>query len=152
MSLSKLPATALAAGAAKTNFGAGAVLQVVQVTGPATDVSGTSSGPILSLTITPSAASSKIQLFGVAYMGGNGGSNTWIGSYFTRNGVSAGPDVYVGLGNASNYATLSPMYLDSPATTSTITYALNCARASAGTSSWIANGNRCVLIAMEIAG
>jgi hypothetical protein len=62
MALSKLTAAALAAGAAKGNFGAGAVLQVVQAT-YSSGVSSTSTTWVntgLSATITPSSTTSKI--------------------------------------------------------------------------------------------
>lgn len=62
----QVQATGLAAGAARANFGAGAVLQVIQST-TSTSTSSTSNSYVdasgLSVTITPTSATSKFLIF-----------------------------------------------------------------------------------------
>lgn len=127
-------AAKLASGAARANFGAGAVLQVVSVT--KTDTFTTGSGtPVditgLSLNITPTSATSKILV--LAQVGIN--SDTATAGYvnLVRNstslGVGTGGTTYNGTAvvyfNNVNAFTLVPIvYLDSPATTSSTTYKL----------------------------
>ena len=125
----------LASGAARANFGTGAVLQVVQ--GVKTDVStGLSSTsfvdiPGLSATITPSATNSKVLI--VSSVWGSCRSNaslrilrdsTPVGVNTTspmgnrRNGVGA--DFFVGGSDTGTVQT--NLYLDSPSMNTAITY------------------------------
>jgi len=127
-------ATTLAAGAARTNFGAGAVLQVVSTT--KTDAfSTTSTSPTditgLSATITPSSASSKILVLG-SMLGGS--SSASFSSMLLVRGTT---EIFIGdaastrpratgffyvEGNQGAMFTNAPIVLDSPATTSAVTY------------------------------
>lgn len=76
MALSKLTAAALAAGAAKGNFGAGAVLQVVQgnYTGATTIASNGYVALPISATITPVSTTSKILVRTIVHCGMTGGN------------------------------------------------------------------------------
>jgi hypothetical protein len=124
----------LASGAARANFGAGAVLQVVSAI--KTDTFSTNSTSYqtvtgLAATITPSSASSRILvLMGIS--GSAGGSGSWHGQV-QRNGTpiavgnAEGSRRQDSFGSCDTYggdATLgSPFtFLDSPATTSAVTY------------------------------
>jgi hypothetical protein len=132
----------LAAGAARANFGAGAVLQVVQTvktdtfTSSAqntfTDITG------MSATITPSSASSRItvqiNMFGVYWrMGANGcilrllrnGTNVGGGDAAgSRSSAIGTQTIGGGVGGSSPDAGMMFNYqwIDSPATTSALTY------------------------------
>ena len=84
---------------------------------------------------------------------GVGGSNTWIASYIYRDSsqIKAGP--YEGdavLPNAA--ASIATNFLDSPSSTSSITYKLMGERASSGTDGWNAYQDRSSITLMEIAG
>jgi hypothetical protein len=79
MPLSKVPATALASGAARTNFGAGAVLQVVNAysSGSMTTTSNAYvvvSGLSVAITIQ---ANSRILVLARSGVYGGGGSSSW---------------------------------------------------------------------------
>ncbi len=126
----------LASGAAKDNFGAGAVLQVVQIV--KTDTWSISSTPAftdvtgMAATITPSSASSKILVLLDAAVGASGG-NLWSGR-MTRNGTV----IYAGAASGSNaqgtfrstnnqthqVARQTAVFLDTPGTTAAVTYKL----------------------------
>ncbi len=131
----------LAAGAARANFGAGAVLQVVQVV--KTDAFAGTPGAVwadvsgLSVAITPSSTSSRILI--IVDLKGSGTSNSSIiRSRLLRNGSA----IYVGdassnrprslgqfyVGGASDngfyLAQIGGTFVDSPATTSAVTYNL----------------------------
>lgn len=132
-------AAELASGAARSNFGAGAVLQVVQAT--KTNTFSTSSGtgsPAaitgLSASITPTSVNSKIMI--LANFGQiSGSSETTWGIFMFRNGTkinlgdAAGSRAQGSIagGIASSSGTYrgnsaSIMFVDSPATTSAISY------------------------------
>jgi hypothetical protein len=165
MPLSKLPATALAAGAAKGNFGAGAVLQVVQAS-TSSQTSSTSNtyadATNLFASITPSSSTSKILVLvdysayvqtdnacqmGVRLMR-NGSVVVWEDAFATMNNVNA--NVATGTRNCINK-------LDSPNTTGALTYKLQFKRsyiAGTGYAVYI-NGNTVnvsTITLMEIAG
>jgi hypothetical protein len=117
----------MAAGAARANFGAGAVLQMVQTT-TTTQVINNSSSWVstgLSLSITPSASTSKIlALVTVPVTFGDNGGNAWIGVRLTRSGTQIAQTV---VGNNVQYIVqqfdvAAFNYLDSPSTTSSTTY------------------------------
>ena len=142
-----ITAADLAAGAARSNFGAGAVLQVVH-TAKTSTFSGTSvpdnGGYFIDVTgmsasITPSSASSKILIMTTLYMGVTTGGSGYQQSYRlkrTIGGTVAFPilgDAEGGrprtTGRVSNYQTNqywmtlnAGTHHDSPATTSAITY------------------------------
>jgi hypothetical protein len=159
----------LAAGAARANFGAGAVLQVVQ---------GTSSTPLnlntttltdipATVTITPTSASSKILVIynssGIAR-----GQLDSLGLQLLRNStVVMARSRYAYHGSPDGNSAISPApinvsYLDSPATTSAITYKVQAQiETTDGTAGWqintsttlpnISATNLATIIAMEIA-
>lgn len=127
----------LASGAARSNFGAGAVLQVVSVT--KTDTFSTTSTSFvditgLSLSITPTSATSKILII-VNAVGGSGGNAGSLCTFrLMRNstpinvGNAATGYIQASVGGMrvpldTNASWLVPMnFLDSPATTSATTY------------------------------
>jgi hypothetical protein len=119
----------LASGAARTNFGAGAVLQVVTQTF-ATAQSTTSGSAVasgLSLSITPSSTTSKILIFAsfgdTASNASANGMKLWVfknGSILTQFGNN---DMYATAGGVGYVITATPfVYSDSPSTTSAVTY------------------------------
>lgn len=135
MGLSKLSAAALAAGAAKDNFGAGAVLQVVQgVYAGATTVASASYVALpVSATITPVSALSKILVRTVVHCG-MAGSNEGLHGRLYRNGVVV--PIYGNAGGSRDQAwfhcgahmsayeqyAATAEYLDSPNATGALTY------------------------------
>lgn len=108
--------------------GAGKVVQIVNVVyGTQTySQSATMSDTGLTATITPTSASNKI----LVYLSQNGmqkrNSNTGINLFLYRNGTAIRtPGYYDGENDASTrnqFGSVSMMYLDSPATTSALTY------------------------------
>ncbi len=135
----------LAAGAARANFGAGAVLQVVNAkTSVATATSSTSfSDTGLTATITPSSATSKILVLAnqngcykdsPAAQGGE--LNLLRGSTFLSHlgGRFAGDS---GSSFALSIGAISTAYLDSPATTSATTYKTQFASNNSGSSVYV---------------
>jgi len=121
-------ATKLAAGAARSNFGAGAVLQVVQGL-LTTQVSTTSFNTFvttgLTASITPSSSTSKI-LATVSGTGFPGAVN--VQGVFTlyRNSTNLSTNGFTTAYSASNAVQTGVgfSYLDSPATTSATSYTL----------------------------
>jgi len=116
-----------------TNKSTGTVLQIVQAT-QGTQVTSNSSTPIdsnLSASITPSSASNKIlvtvsQPF-QAYTTTTGRDETAYYWYIYRNAVLLNTGRYwIGISSLSNnktiFGTVNYTYLDSPATTSSVTY------------------------------
>ena len=115
----------------------GSILQVVQTT--STTASSTTSGSFvatsLSSTITPSSSSNKIL---VIITGGiqNNTANGGIYAALFKNGSILWTDGKLQqFSTGNNVSALSISYLDSPATTSSITYAYYHARYNTGTAS-----------------
>jgi len=180
------PASSLTGTLPTASLPAGSVLQVVQaIKTDYSTVSGTTFAAIpaqggsgsFTLSITPRSASNKILLNLVL----NGGITSAANSYFriTRNGTAIGvgdsangnlqagtASFYNGAGGShdTNYMfTVSQVYLDSPATTSTISYQVQVwvqsgaqvtigISPSLGSGSTLATVPACTLIAQEIAG
>jgi hypothetical protein len=154
-----------AAGITTTKLGTGAVLQVVQTTvASSLTISGGAGFVTLNLaaTITPSSASSKIlMLFSTGAQNTTGSNGTIITIY--RGSIASGTNLgdstwgfgNFGVNNAPADSLLAPfsiVHLDSPSTTSAITYT-PAGRAGAGTSLVTSFGaSRGSLILMEIAG
>ena len=165
----------LAAGAARSNFGAGAVLQVVQAT--KTDSFTTTSTSFttptgLSLSITPSSSSNKILIFANIGFEISGDAGHGYGSIrrdstdiFIGDTAGSRPRTTFAQNNSGGNGSVafSIAYLDSPSTTSSTSYSIN-VRSSNGTTVYV---NRSVrdndgasfdgrtvssIIAMEIAG
>ena len=128
-------AAKLASGAARTNFGAGAVLQVVQGVNTNVQNSLTSSTfadiPNLSAVITPSSTSNKILVMVSLYGGATSNCSVRLmrgstpiavntNSPTGSRRVSSAGDLYSNSQNTGS--TISITFLDSPATTSSTTY------------------------------
>ena len=125
----------LAAGAARANFGAGAVLQVVSATS-SVDVTTTSSATVITASITPSSASNKILAVFAGEVNNSPSSNAYGYLSLARTGSTLTGPAGVGIQTAANLvATASRSYLDSPATTSSVTYTLSVGKGSGGTTS-----------------
>ena len=121
-------ATTLAAGAARANFGAGAVLQVVQTLKTNAQSFSNTTQDIMSVTITPSSVSSKILLMWAINASHNGHAN-----FIAFRDSTA---VYIGDASGSRTRATHEMHsingdqqnsyagilLDSPNTTSAVTY------------------------------
>ena len=132
--LNAIPNTAY--GVSRTNLPAGSVLQVVSTT--KTDNFSTTSSTLvditgLSVTITPTSATSKILISVALQVGGENNyyaefsllrGSTAIGNYTGGSGGTVG---FMGANSVNDYAqyyieTAANQYLDSPATTSATTY------------------------------
>lgn len=152
MALTKVPTSLI---------GAGAVLQVVQSVFSGSVVTSNSSTPVdsgLGATITPSSTSSKILVlcnpnWSVNSAGSNNG--TAIG-YIYRNGTS----VYIMYNRNYNYNNSSGIYhnvpaslvfLDSPGTTSAVTYKFYFALLTGSGSQMQGDGGYSTITLMEIA-
>ena len=153
-----------AAGITTTKLGAGAVLQVVQTTSASslTTTSATFVTLNLAATITPSSASSKIlMLFTTGGQNTTGSNGTIITIY--RGSIASGTNLgnstwgfgNFGVSGAPTDSLLTPfsiVHLDSPNTTSEITYT-PAGRAGEGTNLITSfGGSRGSFILMEIAG
>lgn len=161
----KVPSGALASGAARANFGAGAVLQVVQVsTSTQTGTTGSSyvNATNLAASITPSSSSSKILVL-VDYSTYTQSDNSInMGVRVLRDGASAiWEDAAAHINNVNANVAIgtrnSILKLDSPATTNSVTYQVQIKRTSvAGTGYAVyINGNTAntsTITLVEIAG
>ena len=162
----KVPAAGLAAGAARANFGAGAVLQVVQSTFNGT-VSSSSSTLVdlgLSVTITPTSATSKI-LVSFSFPMNCGSNNAIQGEAVLLRNSTIIFDVPAIVTVSVQYPTvvcdvIAETILDAPATVSPITYKIQIARSYYAGSYYgnVVAGNQggtsvsaCQITAMEIA-
>lgn len=158
---SAVTAGKLGSGAARTNFGAGAVLQVLQ-TSTTAYIATTSTGFVttgFAISITPIATTSKVLITvagGGAYVGTSGGVS--MHSTIYRNSTNLGNPTY-GLERVSspggNWVLVphSMSYLDSPSSASSITYTVYF-RSATGSEVQFSNDDRGVitLTVMEIAG
>jgi hypothetical protein len=132
---------------------AGAVLQVVQGNLPST-FSTTSSSPQdtgLSASITPSSSSSKILVFLSAH---GGQSNSGRSAFYNlvRNSTIIREGDNLQSGPTNNNMPLVLMELDSPNTTSSVTYKSQIRTDGVGTMTMVASGNqKSSIILMEIA-
>jgi hypothetical protein len=146
---------------AGTKLGAGAVLQVVQTTSVSSLTTTSSSFVTLNLaaTITPSSASNKILMLFSTGAQNTTGANGCVFTIF-RGSIASGTnlgDSTWGFGNFDGTAdalltSFSIVHLDSPSTTSAITYT-PAGRAGAGTNLVTSFGaSRGSFILMEIAG
>lgn len=154
-------AAKLASGAARANFGAGAVLQVVQAssTTPYTTTSNAFQATNHSVTITPSSATSKILVIHQGMVNGLSGS-LWCWATMYRNGsvnLYAGGAADAAGGNYTNsspdaHSAITMATLDSPATTSPVTYTVYFKNnTGSGSVRYNADGWKLYTIALEIA-
>ena len=141
---------------ATTKLGAGAVLQVVQMTSDTQDTTTSTSfvDTVLTLSITPSSTTSKVLIM-ASFTGGNNTSEA--GARFTikrtstnlgngTNGFSNNNDLCSGY----HHNNVCLTYLDSPSTTSATTYTIQQRADSSGTCFLNTNSTRGVLILQEI--
>ena len=135
----------------------GHVIQVVQVdfTSSPTTTSGSFVTTGHSLTITPSSASSKIYIVGASpvytSVSGAGGQTTIYRNGTNINQATHGMGyLYSGGGDEGCSAVVSK--LDSPNTTSAVTYTVYFRQIGGGTFHYSANSAMSTLTAMEIAG
>jgi hypothetical protein len=140
------------AGVPASAMPAGSVIQVVSTSGTA-NISSTTLVTILSLSITPSSASNKILVFASAAIDAVVSSNAYSDLRIKRNGTQiffqyAGNS---GSGGGNHSAPYGFSYLDSPSSTSSVTYELGVNKSSGGTASWATAGSGYSLTALEIA-
>jgi len=132
---------------------AGSVLQVVNSSSSTTQ-SGTALVGILTASITPISASSKIFALGNLVLGLTTSSNAY-GTGVIFRGTTSGTQiayVYSGVASAiSATVNVSVFGIDSPNTTSAQIYTLAADKGSGGTSSWSTDGTFYSLTLMEIA-
>jgi len=138
-----------------TNLPTGSVLQVVQgttTTGTTVSVSASYAATNLSASITPKFSTSKVLVMINGMMYANTGTGEPQGAIY-RNGSNIG-NFFTDLFSASGaiVGSASAIYLDSPATTSSTTYAFYIKTSTAGTATFPVNGATATIILMEIAG
>ena len=147
------------AGISTTKLGTGAVLQVVQTTSASSLTTTSASFVTLNLaaTITPSSTSSKILMLLTTDAQNTTGANGCIITLY-RGSIATGTnlgDSSWGFGNFDSGVIIAPfsiVHLDSPSTTSAITYT-PAGRANSGTNLVTSfGGSRGSFILMEIAG
>jgi hypothetical protein len=134
---------------------AGSVLQVVSSvygTYPTTTTSTSFVTTGHTLSITPTSATSKILLI-AHFQTFNSAANQGGNYTFYRNGSNINANGFAEQNVSNNtWVTLAMNYLDSPATSSAITYAVYYKLQGSGTLYYCGNTNEyCVLTAMEIA-
>ena len=131
---------------------AGAVLQVVSATTTGTATSNGSEVTILTLAITPSSASSRILVFANSTFIDNRAAGRDVQVRLKRNSTvlsidgTAAYTYYMYQANGQTQVPFSGTYLDSPATTSSVTYGVFLFGAAA------VGMSGCQLTLMEIAG
>ena len=142
-----------------TKIGTGAVLQVVYVPYPGNQTLNTSTATsVLSGSITPTSATSKILIIASVVMHRDGGGNS---GYFWSAGIyktTVASILYI-MADAGLYqaptdgfrAFYSGEFLDSPATTSAVTYGISAQRQQAAGSATFGQGGNLCLTLMEIA-
>jgi hypothetical protein len=147
-------ATALARAALPT----GSVLQVVYSNSHASQVSTTSTTFVttgFSASITPTSATSKILALFVAPITNTSVGSAYIKATIARDGTVLDSTALAYYENSSGsgfqWVPSSMMYLDSPATTSSVTYSAYF-KVNAGTGYFASNGSGCQITLMEIAG
>jgi hypothetical protein len=134
----------------------GKVLQTLQMTNGSSETTTSTSfvDTNLTLSITPSATSSKILVF-ASFTGGNNTST--VGAYYTiergSTDLSGGNGFNNNNDNCSGYHHNNVMmsYLDSPSTTSETTYTVQMKSGGSGTTYIKSNSTQGVLILQEIA-
>ena len=133
-----------------TTSTAGSVLQVVQ-TASTVEVSTTSTATVITASITPSSASNKIMTLFTGEVTNTASSNSYGYLSLARSGSSLGGLKSVGMQVAA-YLTVGTAgnFLDSPATTSSITYTLTIGKGSGGTVSASCSVGATIIL-MEIA-
>ena len=141
-----------------SGFGGGKVLQVVQGT-YATQTSTTSTSPVtsnLSASITPSSTSSKILLSATvnSFYTDSHPAGGYLYLYRDGSNIISGSEqvAWNYNGNGSIVDTIGLNYLDSPSSTSSLTYQIYFAKQAGGTTFVHDSGNPSFIILMEIEG
>jgi hypothetical protein len=148
-----------------TAIGSGAVLQVVNatVTGDTTTTSTSYGSTGLFATITPTSTSSKIICLtssNISFVGSTGGA-LYIAFYRGTSGngsgssIGANPYYWIMTNSNTNYQPQQMMFVDSPASTSALTYTVMHRSSNGGVVGYVngfASANLGTLILMEIAG
>ena len=151
------PVTAGSASAVQAS--SGRVLQVVQgVSTTSTTISAGPTDTTLTATITPSNATSKILVIvnQFVYLYGGGADSGFL-IFILKNGSivynNSGNSLYLGSSSGSPELVISyPItYLDSPATTSALTYKTQATATSGGTPTFQQYSNQSTITLMEIA-
>lgn len=166
MAISKIGNSGMSSGAALSNLGSsqladanmapGSVIQVVSATftTPFTTTSTSYVDTGISLSITPSSASSKILVFSkvpVRHLGYGYGSIRWLRGATTVSEPNTAFETGITTTGADLRIINSYMFLDSPATTSSITYKAQAVCLTADAFYIIPNNNQATVILMEIA-
>ena len=136
------------------NGSLGKVLQVVSTSGPGSTVSKTGAGEleIINAAITPSSTSNKIFITCDSHAVGVGGSNTYLRIQIFRDTTNIKNGPYGGIPSVASAAiTFGTSLLDSPSSTSEITYSLKISRVSSGTNGWESPASSSTITLMEIA-
>ena len=145
-------------GAAGSIVAPGSVIQVVSTTidgQTTTSSTSTYASTPTAATITPTSATSKILVSvssGLFWLNGSGGASATI----YRNGSNIHPNnmyfvrTYPVTSPGSKIQTTGPMsYLDSPASTSALTYTVYVVATWGGTVQWGSNGNDCATMTLQ---
>ena len=160
MAVSTIDNSGISASAAisTSKLGTGAVLQVVYSNSHASQVSTTSTTFAttgFSASITPTSATSKILALFVAPITNTSAGSAYIKATIARDGTVLDSTALAYYENSSGsgfqWVPSSMMYLDSPATTSSVTYSAYF-KVNAGTGYFASNGSGCQITLMEIAG
>ena len=155
MPVSQIQNASLASGVpGKANLPTGSVLQVVS-SNYGTYPTVTSSSSFVTtghtLSITPTSATSKIYLV-LHFQTLNSNAGQGGGYTIYRNGSNLNANGFAEQNTGTSWVTMAITYLDSPATTSAITYEVYYKRNGTGSLYYCGNTNEyCVLTAMEIA-
>jgi len=143
------------------NSGKGKVLQVVnsKITTQETTTSTSFVATQLSLNITPISSSNKILLLGNCALYNNAGNAGAIMNIFRDTSTSLGKNTggawglgYIFNGGSNLVGQVSPVYLDTPSTTSQINYKVYIRKHNLGTVYISYDGTPSTLTALEIAG
>ena len=146
-------------GAAGSIVAPGSVIQVVSTTidgQTTTSSTSTYASTPTAATITPTSATSKVLVLvssGLFWLNGSGGGSATI----YRNGSNIHPETgkyfvrtYPITSPGSKIQTTGPMsYLDSPASTSALTYTVYVVATWGGTVQWGSNGNDCATMTLQ---
>lgn len=156
-SLTALNATNISSGTLATpRLPAGTVLQVVQTKQPASNFSTSSTTFVdvtgISLSITPSSASNKILVFIGGGQNGLYSAAAYNSSYnLVRNGTQLAENLGAVRDSGNQNAPCTMVYLDSPATTSAITYKMQAKVSGSGSVQVYGTTDMLTITAMEIA-
>jgi len=140
-----------------TSANAGKVLQVLTATDSTqrttTSTSFTDAGGTLAVAITPSSASNKILILMTSGGGNNGTGTSSYSVYRDATNLGNGSNGFLSIQSAGGQiqSQVAVNYLDSPSTTSSITYRVYF-RASANTAYLNLNNNPGSITVLEIAG